>query len=674
MAPYAYAQSAGLEEVSIIGTRLPVPADTVLPNIVVLSSGQLERINHSHIQESLNRVPGVNLQRGSGQEYLPSIRSPVLTGAGACGSFMISENNIPVRAAGFCNINELFDAHAEQAGQIEVLRGPGTVATGSNALTGGVNVQLDTNANSAVSVEVGSNQWVRAKARFSSTTDSGRLAAFLTSTHDGGFRDSSGFNQQKFSLRHQINWNNGTLNSGFTVAYLDQQTAGFMVGEDSYLDKNLSSQNANPNAFRESLSIRAWSSYRFESSNGLEWLITPFARYTDMDFLLHFAPGTALESNQQKSVGVQNSVKWQPSKLLTISTGLDFDFAKGMLLEAQANPTQGSAFLRATIPTGSHYDYAVDAINIAGHISAQWLLGDSWSLALGSRVEHQNYDYDNQIVDGRTRDNGTPCSFGGCRFSRPADRSDNYTTISPRLELSNTLNGNSRLFAIASTFSRAPQATELYRLQREQTVADLDPEKTKSLELGYQWKSDNLRFDASLWGMRKTKVILRDSNFFNIADGETSHYGLEGSFGFNPISSVDISGSLNFARHKYQNNAGVGAGTSIENNEIDTAPGFFGDLRLLWNVTESASLELQASKMGSYYLEPNNLHEYSGHTAYHLRGQLNIDQNWRAFGRILNLTDRRYADRADFTSFSGQRYFPGAPRSVFVGFEWRDSQ
>jgi len=94
----------------------------------------------------------------------------------------------------------------------------------------------------------------------------------------------------------------------------------------------------------------------------------------------------------------------------------------------------------------------------------------------------------------------------------------------------------------------------------------------------------------------------------------------------------------------------VGAGTSIENNEIDTAPGFFGDLRLLWNVTESASLELQASKMGSYYLEPNNLHEYSGHTAYHLRGQLNIDQNWRAFGRILNLTDRRYADRADFTS------------------------
>lgn len=672
IAPYAYAQS-DLEEISIIGTRMPVLPGTVLPNIVVLSSDQLERINHSHIQESLNRVPGVNLQRGSGQEYLPAIRSPVLTGAGACGSFMVSENNIPVRAAGFCNINELFDAHTEQARQIEVLRGPGTVATGSNALTGGINVRLDTNSDSAVSVEVGSNEWVRAKARFSSNTDNGHLAAFLTSTHDGGFRDSSGFNQHKFSLRHQRNWNEGTLNSGFTIAYLDQQTAGFIVGENSFLNKHLSRENPNPDAFRESLSIRAWSSYQFQSSNGLEWLITPFARYTDMDFLLHFLPGTPLENNQQKSVGIQNAIKWRPSDSLTISTGVDFDIAKGLLSEIQDSPTQGSAFLRATIPSGTHYDYAVDAINIAGHISAQWLLGDTWSLALGGRVEYQNYDYDNKIIAGRTRDDGTTCGFGGCRFSRPADRSDNYTNISPRAELSNALSDNSRIFAIASTFSRAPQATELYRLQREQTIADLDSENTKSLEFGYQWKTDSLNIDASIWGMRKSNVILRDSNFFNVADGNTSHYGIEGAFGFSPVQAINISGSLNFARHKYRNNAGAGTGANIVGNEIDTAPSFFGDLRLLWNATESASMELQASKMGSYYLEPNNLFEYSGHTVYHLRGQLKLDQNWRAFGRILNLTDRRYADRADFTSFSGQRYFPGAPRTIFVGLEWRET-
>ena len=611
------------------------------------------------------------MQRGSGQESLMAIRSPVLTGAGACGSFMISENNIPVRAAGFCNLNELFDAHTEQATRLEVLRGPGTVATGSNALTGGVNAHLGTDVDNALSVEVGSDQWVRAKARYATTDENGGFAAYFTSTHDGGFRDSSGFTQQKFSLRQQKNLSSGTLDSGLTIAYLDQQTAGFVVGENSYLSKESSSQNVNPNAFRESLSVRAWSSYQVQRDNGVEWVITPFVRYTDMDFFLHFAPGTPLESNKQKSIGLQTALNWQPGETLKISAGLDLDIANGSLLETQAEPTSGSAFLRATVPAGVHYDYEVDAVNVAAHISAQWQLANEWALSIGSRLEQQYYDYSNLAVSGRVREDGTTCGFGGCRFSRPADQSDRFTNLSPRVELTHTLGMNSRLFAIASTFARAPQATELYRLQRAQVVADLDSERSKSLELGFQWLTNDLALNVSLWGMKKTNVILRDSNFFNVANGETSHYGLEGSFTINPAPNIEISGTLNFAHHEYRNNAAAGRSEPIKGNEIDTAPGFFGDLRLLWRITEASELELQASKMGSYYLEPGNLFEYPGHTVYHLRGQIRINDQWRAFARILNITDRRYADRADFTGFTGQRYFPGAPRSIFAGLEWR---
>ncbi|MBT5031168.1 MAG: TonB-dependent receptor [Proteobacteria bacterium] len=663
-------QNDNLEEISIIGTRLPVSPASVLPNIAVLSSEQLERINHSHVQEALSRVPGVNMQRGSGQESLMAIRSPVLTGAGACGSFMISENNIPVRAAGFCNLNELFDAHTEQAARLEVLRGPGTVATGSNALTGGVNAYLGTDVDNAISVEVGSNQWVRAKARYATSDENGSLAAYFTSTHDGGFRDSSGFTQQKFSLRQQKNLSSGTLDSGLTIAYLDQQTAGFVVGENSYLSKQLSSQNVNPDAFRESLSVRAWSSYHVQRDNGVEWVITPFVRYTDMDFFLHFAPGTPLESNKQKSVGLQTALNWQPGEAFKISAGLDLDIANGSLLETQAEPTSGSAFLRATVPAGVHYDYEVNAVNVAAHISAQWQLANEWALSIGSRLEQQFYDYNNLAVSGRVREDGTTCGFGGCRFSRPADQSDRFTNLSPRVELSHALGMNSRFFAIASTFARAPQATELYRLQRAQVVADLDSEKSKSLELGFQWLTNDLALNVSLWGMKKTNVILRDSNFFNVADGETSHYGLEGSFTINPARNIEISGTLNFAQHEYRNNAAAGS-EPIKGNEIDTAPGFFGDLRLLWKITETSELELQASNMGSYYMEPDNRFEYAGHTVYHLRGQMRIGDQWRAFARIVNVTDRRYADRADFTGFTGQRYFPGAPRSIFAGLEWR---
>ena len=38
---------------------------------------------------------------------------------------------------------------------------------------------------------------------------------------------------------------------------------------------------------------------------------------------------------------------------------------------------------------------------------------------------------------------------------------------------------------------------------------------------------------------------------------------------------------------------------------------------------------------------------------------------------LLNVTDVQYAERADYTSFSGDRYFPSAPRSLFVDIEYR---
>ena len=49
----------------------------------------------------LNRAPGVHIHRGSGQEHLTAIRSPVLVGGAGAGSFLYLEDGIPMRAAGF---------------------------------------------------------------------------------------------------------------------------------------------------------------------------------------------------------------------------------------------------------------------------------------------------------------------------------------------------------------------------------------------------------------------------------------------------------------------------------------------------------------------------------------------------------------------------------------------
>ena len=49
-------------------------------------------------------------------------------------------DGISLRAPGFCNINQLFDANTEQAGRIEVIKGPATALYGSNAMHGVINV------------------------------------------------------------------------------------------------------------------------------------------------------------------------------------------------------------------------------------------------------------------------------------------------------------------------------------------------------------------------------------------------------------------------------------------------------------------------------------------------------------------------------------------------------
>ena len=88
------------------------------PSIENLSKEEISFINASHIKELFNATSGTWISRGSGQESLISIRSPVLTGSGACGSFLILEDSLPIRPAGFCNVNNFFEVSSNLSSSI----------------------------------------------------------------------------------------------------------------------------------------------------------------------------------------------------------------------------------------------------------------------------------------------------------------------------------------------------------------------------------------------------------------------------------------------------------------------------------------------------------------------------------------------------------------------------
>src|SRR5262245_8484599 len=122
-APTAVADD--FEEI-VVTARRQATATLATPfSIDRVYADSLALVGATHSSEVLNRVPGALIQRGSGQESLTAVRSPVLTGAGSCGSFVFLENGVPIRPVGFCNVNEMLEINTEQAEAIEILRGPG---------------------------------------------------------------------------------------------------------------------------------------------------------------------------------------------------------------------------------------------------------------------------------------------------------------------------------------------------------------------------------------------------------------------------------------------------------------------------------------------------------------------------------------------------------------------
>lgn len=666
MAVFTGAVMADIEEVVTVATRAEADLTDVIGSISVVDNKALLLVSHAHVQQALSRVAGVNLHRGNGQEYLPAVRSPVLTGAGGCGGFLMQEDGIPLRAAGFCNINELFEANTEMAQRIEVLHGTGTVLHGSNAMHGVINIV--TPALSPVShlgLEVGPNDYGRLK--FQSATETLGIAANFT--RDGGYRDDSSVGQQKVSLRHAHKGSDLQIDTGLTVTNLNQETAGFIEGLNSYQDDSQVERNLNPEAYRDVRSARAWSRIS-KSEKNYDLIVTPYIRYGQMDFLQHFLPGDPLEQNGQKSLGVQVGYYRALSQHINVIAGFDAELTDAYLKQSQDAPTQGSDFLQETIPEGQHYDYQVDATMAAPFMQMQWDVNDRLSLLGGMRFESMRYDYSNNMLPGRSRADGTLCGRGGCRYSRPASGKDEFNNWSSNLGAQLKLSDSHNAFMRLARGFRAPQATELYRLQRAQQITDLESESVDSVELGLTGNAAALSYKVAVYHMEKDHVIFRDSSFFNVSDGNTEHQGVEMELAYAINAQWSFGISATEARHTYLNSTVLG-GIDIRGNDIDTAPRRFSSARLAWAPTGETNVELEWQSMGSYYLNPENLHQYEGHDLLHLRAGWDVSESMRLYANISNLTDEHYAERADYTSFSQERYFPGTPRSLQVGAQWR---
>lgn len=665
------ADSLALPEISVVSGRQRAASDDPA-SASVIAPEDIQRVNHSHAAEMFSRSPGIWVTRGSGQEHLTAIRSPVLTGAGACGAFLFLEDNVPIRPTGFCNVNNLFEINLLQANSVELMRGPGNALYGSNAQHGLINAIsarpfLETDRQ--IGLDIASNDFQRLRLNTGASGDSSAWRLKAQASDAGSFRADEGYNQQKLNFAHDRISDSGEWMLRLAATRLDQQTAGFILGEDAYRDQRRF-ENLNPEAFRRAEAQRMILGWNSTESGDRQWQVRGWLRRSDMQFRMHFLPGKPLEENDQHSIG-SSIRRTQTTDWGQWISGADVEWARGTLFQAQETPTtEGSEFLRATRPQGRHYDFSVDSQLLAAWSRAEWWLGD-WRLSAGLRAETLAYDYDNRMADGNLREDGSACGFGGCIYNRPGDRRDRFTTISPELGVLYADAPGRQWFARLADGYRAPQVNELYRLQRGQEAADIDNEQLLSMEVGRRWFGNGYQLAITAYHKSKRNVIFQDAQGLVVDDGRTRHRGFELE-AFRQFSEQWAgSATATLSRHSFDRERDAGAGERIERgNQLPSAPGRLFDARLHYQPGAHSEWTLHWQQVGNHWLDAANSNDYPGHDLLHLMLRQRLSERLSARLRISNLLDQRYAERADF-AFGNYRYFPGAGREWRLALDWQ---
>lgn len=679
LAPLPTAGIAAASETGTLGpgivvtaTREPVSELDLIGNTALIDAARIGLVGATHPAELGAQAAGTWLQRGAEQESLPAIRSPVLTGPGSCGAFLMLEDGIPVRPAGFCNVNELFEVLTEQAVAMEVLRGPSRAAYGANGLHGTLNFLLpgpQGTAGTAGSLEAGPHAYWRAIGQWRGLLAGDAAVAGLLLDHDGDFRADAGYDQAKGFFKLAQDSSAGSLEAGFSGTLLDQESAGYITGYEAYKDETLRRQNLNPEAWRKADSQRLYLRFTPAADQPLAGMdLRAWLHRSSMDFLQHFLPGKPREENGQWSAGFMATRSNEFGNGWTLNSGLDLELARGTLEEFQANDSG-----IGSLPPGKHYDYAASSA-LAGLFGQLRLpLGAGWFAEAGLRAELMRYDYDNRMLDGNTRDDGSPCTPAPCRYSRPADRDDGFLNLAPNAGLLWQITPGLSAYASLARGFRPPQAAELYRLQSQQTSADLDSETLDSAELGLHWLTAITRVEAAAYAMKKRNVIFQDASRFNVGNGQTRHRGLELQVQLQLPSGLYAGLAGSYSRQTYAFDAVTPGGEAIRSGtDIDTAPRRLGSAHL-GLARGRGRAEIEWVHVGAYNLDAGGVARYEGHDLLNLRASWRLSPSWSMTARIDNLGDRLYAERADYVAFpaASYRYFPGRDRELYLEIAWQ---
>lgn len=659
-----------LYEIVVTAAREERPKAQTPAVIDTLSGDDIRRTMPVHPSALLNQLPGVWVNTTSGEGHMTAIRQPLTTNP----VYLYLEDGVPTRSTGFFNHNALYEIDIPQAGGIEVVKGPGSVLHGSDAIGGVINVLTRTPAllgpETEASLEAGEYGFVRLLASGSG----GGLRAEANYTKTDGWRDATDYDREGLRLRFDRALASGAY-SKTVLAYthIDQRTAGAsaLTREDYEHNPTL---NYTPISFREVTALRLSSAWEHEKDDTLLSFIL-YARYNDMDILpnwsLSYDP--TLYNTRHASLGLLAKLRrdiapWRAR----LTAGADLDYSPGRRLEHRLFPTKtGKIYTDYTLGP-IIYDYDVTFLAVSPYLQGELNPLERLHLVAGLRYDAMRYDYDNHLG---------PLDTGN--WKRPPSTTLDYRHLSPKLGATWRLTPQQHLFASWRHGFRVPAEGQLFRQGSAADTLALEPVKADQVEIGWRAADERgRRVELALYHLRKRNDILTFRNPVTglnevLNAGETLHRGIELGVHLPWDGGLSLEAGWSYAKHTYEEWVARSGSVNVDysGKEMEAAPRTLGSTRLRYGppAWRGGHVTLEWIRLGPYWEDADNTHRYEGHDLINLMASYPLGKALDIFVRVFNLFDTRFAENASFTVTRGEELAPGLPRTFYAGIRqsWR---
>lgn len=653
-----------LENVTVTATRAEEAKVTQALSIDKKDTREIELDQVVFQKDLLNSLSNVLVtQTTSGVGHMISVRTPISTNP----YFLYLQDGIPVQSSGFFNHNALAYTSFESADNVEVLKGAGTALYGSDAVSAVINVgseKPDGKEESSVKVNGGSygykHTYLKNLGKMSENTN---YILGIGYTDNDGYRDHTSHKRLEMMAKFfTIIDEKNTIETSFSYNKTEADQAGTLTleeledGATSVGDIEDKLYVVDPQ--REFDFTRAnikWDNYSYEN---LDISTIAYLRSTRNQYTATWQNNLPHNDSQQNSIGVMHQTVQKTSWGQTIY-GLDLEYTQGSNEYTQEFDFVPTKF-GSPVDKGLIYDYDVAYMAISPYVQSNIDITKTLSLEAGLRFDYNDFDYDNNTEVGH---------YGDSSYYRPADRTDNFSHLSPKLALNYQPAMNQLFYLRYANGFRIPSATRLYSQTKTSgtTPFTLDPETSNTYEFGYKQLFTNSSFDLAIYYMDIDDTIIRreaDNGDRYYENGEKSeHKGIELTYKqkINEIFATSLAAS--YSKSNYLNDEKFG------DNEIASAPNSKANLRLIYTPNNDFTLMAEAQYVSSYYMDDKNKHEYDGYTVANLKTDYRINNNFKIFGKINNITDEKYAEKADF-SYGREKYTPANPRMFFVGAEY----